>query len=84
MTDGEWSPRFARTESEHGIFNAILRGQIDFTSDPWPRISSGAKDLVRKMLSADPKRRLSAYDVLSKINNCKTVIFLNVYMKYWN
>jgi serine/threonine protein kinase len=54
------------TESEHGIFNSILRGQVDFTSDPWPRISSGAKDLVRKMLTSDPKRRISAYDVLSK------------------
>ncbi|KAM0839950.1 hypothetical protein ACQ4PT_059987 [Festuca glaucescens] len=52
-------------ESEHGIFNSILRGQVDFTSDPWPRISSGAKDLVRKMLTSDPKRRISAYDVLN-------------------
>jgi calcium-dependent protein kinase len=56
----------ADTESEHGIFNAILRGQVDFTSDPWPRISQGAKDLVRKMLNPDPKQRISAYDVLSK------------------
>ncbi|KAM0909611.1 hypothetical protein ACQ4PT_014680 [Festuca glaucescens] len=52
-------------ESEHGIFNSILRGQVDFTSDPWPRISSGAKDLVRKMLNSDPKKRISAYDVLN-------------------
>ncbi|VAH65122.1 unnamed protein product [Triticum turgidum subsp. durum] len=52
-------------ESEHGIFNSILRGQIDFSSDPWPRISSGAKDLVRKMLNSDPKKRISAYDVLN-------------------
>ncbi|KAK3162240.1 hypothetical protein QOZ80_1BG0087250 [Eleusine coracana subsp. coracana] len=52
-------------ESEHGIFNAILRGQVDFSSDPWPRISSGAKDLVRKMLTSDPKKRISAYDVLN-------------------
>ncbi|RCV17139.1 hypothetical protein SETIT_3G195400v2 [Setaria italica] len=52
-------------ESEHGIFNAILRGQVDFTSDPWPRISQGAKDLVRKMLNPDPKQRISAHDVLN-------------------
>uniref|UniRef100_A0ACD5U3C6 Uncharacterized protein n=1 Tax=Avena sativa TaxID=4498 RepID=A0ACD5U3C6_AVESA len=52
-------------ESEHGIFNSILRGQVDFTSEPWPRISSGAKDLVRKMLTSDPKRRISAYDALN-------------------
>lgn len=52
-------------ESEHGIFNAILRGHVDFTSDPWPSISPQAKDLVRKMLNSDPKQRLTAYQVLS-------------------
>ncbi|XP_061353990.1 calcium-dependent protein kinase 2-like [Gastrolobium bilobum] len=52
-------------ESEHGIFNAILRGHIDFTSDPWPSISPAAKDLVRKMLNSDPKQRLTAYEVLN-------------------
>ncbi|KAI3994004.1 hypothetical protein MKX01_003017 [Papaver californicum] len=51
-------------ESEHGIFNAILRGHIDFTSDPWPSISPMAKDLVRKMLNSDPKQRLTAFQVL--------------------
>ncbi|CAO1944689.1 unnamed protein product [Urochloa humidicola] len=52
-------------ESEHGIFNAILRGQVDFSSDPWPRISPIAKDLVKKMLTTDPRKRISAYDVLN-------------------
>ncbi|GAB2298774.1 Calcium-dependent protein kinase 17 [Dionaea muscipula] len=52
-------------ETEHGIFNAILRGQVDFTSDPWPSISPQAKDLVRKMLNSDPKQRLTAYQVLN-------------------
>ncbi|KAJ7013087.1 hypothetical protein NC653_002950 [Populus alba x Populus x berolinensis] len=51
-------------ESEHGIFNAILRGHIDFTSDPWPSISPQAKDLVRKMLTSDPKQRMTAIQVL--------------------
>ncbi|CAL9078323.1 unnamed protein product [Musa textilis] len=52
-------------ESEQGIFNAILQGQIDFTSDPWPNISPGAKDLVRKMLKLDPRQRLTAFEVLN-------------------
>ncbi|CAL5427167.1 unnamed protein product [Camellia sinensis] len=52
-------------ESEHGIFNAILYGHIDFTSDPWPSISPGAKDLMRKMLNSDPKQRLTAFQVLN-------------------
>ncbi|KAH9790257.1 calcium-dependent protein kinase 34 [Citrus sinensis] len=51
-------------ESEHGIFNAILRGHIDFTSDPWPSISPQAKDLVKKMLNSEPKQRLTATEVL--------------------
>ncbi|URE28696.1 calcium-dependent protein kinase [Musa troglodytarum] len=52
-------------ESERGIFNAILQGEIDFVSDPWPNISSGAKDLVKKMLNSDPNQRLTAFDVLN-------------------
>ncbi|KAL0419499.1 UNVERIFIED_CONTAM: Calcium-dependent protein kinase [Sesamum radiatum] len=52
-------------ESENGIFNAILRGHVDFSSDPWPSISNGAKDLVRKMLHTDPKQRLTAFQVLN-------------------
>ncbi|XP_062146042.1 calcium-dependent protein kinase 1-like [Alnus glutinosa] len=52
-------------ENEQGIFDAVLRGHIDFTSDPWPSISSSAKDLVKRMLRADPKERLSAAQVLS-------------------
>ncbi|GAY50923.1 hypothetical protein CUMW_130350 [Citrus unshiu] len=56
---------FYKQESEHGIFNAILRGHIDFTSDPWPSISPQAKDLVKKMLNSDPKQRLTATEVLA-------------------
>ncbi|RXI03138.1 hypothetical protein DVH24_003790 [Malus domestica] len=52
-------------ESEHGIFNAILRGHLDFSSDPWPSISTQAKDLVRRMLNSDPKQRLTAFQVLN-------------------
>ncbi|KAL9329982.1 hypothetical protein ACSQ67_004985 [Phaseolus vulgaris] len=52
-------------ENEQGIFDAILRGHIDFASDPWPSISTSAKDLVKKMLRADPKERLSAVEVLN-------------------
>nr|GME06748.1 calcium-dependent protein kinase 1 [Ipomoea batatas] len=52
-------------ENEQGIFDAVLRGHLDFSSDPWPSISSSAKDLVKKMLRLDPKERLSATDVLN-------------------
>ncbi|XP_072967028.1 calcium-dependent protein kinase 1-like [Typha angustifolia] len=52
-------------ENEEGIFDAILRGHIDFSSDPWPSISSGAEDLVKKMLRPDPKERLTAAEILN-------------------
>ncbi|KAK3001815.1 hypothetical protein RJ639_021857 [Escallonia herrerae] len=52
-------------ENEQGIFDAILRGHLDFSSNPWPSISSSAKDLVKKMLRFDPKERLSAIEVLN-------------------
>ncbi|KAJ1274051.1 hypothetical protein BS78_05G033400 [Paspalum vaginatum] len=52
-------------ENENGIFTAILRGQLDLASEPWPHISSGAKDLVKKMLNINPKERLTAFQVLN-------------------
>ncbi|KDO62722.1 hypothetical protein CISIN_1g0096581mg, partial [Citrus sinensis] len=51
-------------ETEKGIFDAILQGDIDFESAPWPTISSSAKDLVRRMLTQDPKKRITSAQVL--------------------
>ncbi|CAK7325160.1 unnamed protein product [Dovyalis caffra] len=51
-------------ETEQGIFEQVLHGDLDFSSDPWPSISESAKDLVRRMLVRDPKRRLTAHEVL--------------------
>ncbi|CAD6258445.1 unnamed protein product [Miscanthus lutarioriparius] len=52
-------------ENENGIFTAILRGQLDLSSEPWPHISPGAKDLVKKMLNINPTERLTAFQVLN-------------------
>ncbi|XP_010430219.2 PREDICTED: calcium-dependent protein kinase 19 [Camelina sativa] len=51
-------------ESDKGIFAEILRGEIDFESEPWPSISESAKDLVRNMLKHDPTERFTAAQVL--------------------
>ncbi|CAI5468453.1 unnamed protein product [Closterium sp. Yama58-4] len=51
-------------ESEQGIFDAVLKGHIDFSSDPWPLISSSAKDLIKRMLKQDIKDRMTAREVL--------------------
>ncbi|XP_037450332.1 calcium-dependent protein kinase 26-like [Triticum dicoccoides] len=51
-------------ETQQGIFDAVLKGAIDFDSDPWPNISDGAKDLIRKMLKSPPAERFTAHQVL--------------------
>ncbi|KAM1340294.1 hypothetical protein ACFX2H_038709 [Malus domestica] len=51
-------------ESEQGVALAILRGVIDFKREPWPQISDSAKSLVRQMLEPDPRKRLTAQEVL--------------------
>ncbi|KAL5722534.1 non-specific serine/threonine protein kinase [Ranunculus cassubicifolius] len=51
-------------ETEQGVAQAILRCEIDFKRDPWPMVSDGAKNLVKKMLEPDPRKRLTAQQVL--------------------
>ncbi|PSS31838.1 Calcium-dependent protein kinase [Actinidia chinensis var. chinensis] len=51
-------------EMDSGIFRQILKGKIDFESEPWPNISESAKDLIQKMLCRDPRKRISAHKVL--------------------
>ncbi|XP_057809807.1 calcium-dependent protein kinase 2 [Salvia miltiorrhiza] len=51
-------------DSERAIFDAVLRGNVDFETKPWPSISQSAKDLVRRMLTHDPKKRITAAQVL--------------------
>ncbi|CAF2144780.1 unnamed protein product [Brassica napus] len=50
--------------TDNGIFREILQGKLDFETDPWPSISDSAKDLTMKMLESDPKKRLTAHQVL--------------------
>lgn len=51
-------------ETEQGVAQAIVRSVIDFRRDPWPKVSDNAKDLVKRMLNPDPKKRLTAQEVL--------------------
>ncbi|GMP98501.1 hypothetical protein CsSME_00046359 [Camellia sinensis var. sinensis] len=68
-------------ETEHDIFEEVLHGDLDFSSDPWPNISESAKDLVRKMLVRDPKKRLTAHEVLCELLCSIFHLFLLIYMK---
>ncbi|EOA20403.1 hypothetical protein CARUB_v10000714mg [Capsella rubella] len=51
-------------ENDKGISIEIMKGETNFKRQPWPSISESAKDLVRKMLTNDPKRRITAAQVL--------------------
>ncbi|KAJ0967883.1 hypothetical protein J5N97_024800 [Dioscorea zingiberensis] len=51
-------------ETEKGIFDAVLQGHVDFKSAPWPTISESAKDLIKRMLTQDPKKRITAAQAL--------------------
>ncbi|KAM0950875.1 putative protein kinase CAMK-CDPK family [Dioscorea sansibarensis] len=56
-------PFWARTES--GIFRAVLKADPSFSEPPWPSLSSEAKDFVKRLLSKDPRRRMTAAQALS-------------------
>mmetsp|Transcript_39542 Transcript_39542/g.101085 ORF Transcript_39542/g.101085 Transcript_39542/m.101085 type:complete len:479 (-) Transcript_39542:266-1702(-) len=55
-------PFWGNTEQE--IFDSVLRGKPEFDSDPWPKISEPAKNLVKKMLQPDPSKRITIKEVL--------------------
>ncbi|CAL5348270.1 unnamed protein product [Camellia sinensis] len=58
----------SQINTDKGIFRQIIKGKLDFESDPWPNISESAKDLIQKMLCRDPKKRITAHEVLCKSN----------------
>lgn len=51
-------------ENEKAIFDAVLKGDLDFDEDPWPKISASAKDLVKKLLVKDVSKRMSIKEAL--------------------
>ena len=55
-------PFWGNTEQE--IFKMILQGHVDLKTEPWPSISAPAKDLVKKLLVMDAKKRATAKQVL--------------------
>ncbi|KAH6818779.1 calcium-dependent protein kinase 32 [Perilla frutescens var. frutescens] len=51
-------------ETEQGVAQAIIRSNVEFKREPWPKVSDKAKDLVKKMLNPDSKQRPTAQEVL--------------------
>eukprot|EP00798_Chlamydomonas_sp_ICE-L_P014576 gene14576-20621_t len=51
-------------DNEEQIFKMVLKGVIDFKTDPWPKLSQEAKDCVTSLLTQDPTKRATAADTL--------------------
>ncbi|XP_050372458.1 calcium-dependent protein kinase 24 [Argentina anserina] len=51
-------------ETEEGIAQAIIRGNIDFQKETWQKVSEEAKLLVKNMLDPNPYNRLTVEEVL--------------------
>ena len=55
-------PPFGGNDDE--ILERIQKGKFDLSSDPWPKISNEAKDLIRHMLEMSTISRISAQKAL--------------------
>ena len=55
---------FQEQNSVMETFDVILRGKFDLETAPWPYISDNAKDLIRRMIEPDPKKRIKPEDAL--------------------
>ncbi|XP_073285952.1 calcium-dependent protein kinase 29 [Primulina huaijiensis] len=51
-------------ETERGILEAVRDGYVDFVISPWPSVSNAAKDLIKKLLTRDPKKRITAAEAI--------------------
>lgn len=57
-------PFWGKTKSK--IFDAVRAADLRFRPDPWDQISASAKNLISGMLHVDPRKRLTAAQVLGK------------------
>ncbi|CAI7791469.1 unnamed protein product [Closterium sp. NIES-53] len=51
--------------SNEGIFDAIRRKEVQFKSAKWRTVTEDAKELIRRILVKDPRKRISALELLA-------------------
>nr|CAD7433255.1 unnamed protein product [Timema monikensis] len=47
------------------LINEIVHGLYSFNKEPWTKVSDDAKNLIQKMMTLDPEKRLSINEVLN-------------------
>lgn len=52
-------------DSEKEIFLRVKKGQFDFPVEEWANVSKEAKDIISKMLTVDPLKRITAKEALN-------------------
>lgn len=52
------------SHSIHAMYGMIIRGQYKFPSPHWDNISEGAKDLVKKLMCVDYKKRYTVEQIM--------------------
>jgi len=57
------SPPFYSQDDDE-VFDQILAGDFDFPKSMWKNVSEEAVDLVKKLMTVDPKKRLTARQTL--------------------
>ncbi|XP_011672831.1 serine/threonine-protein kinase 33 isoform X2 [Strongylocentrotus purpuratus] len=51
-------------QDEDGLYDSIRKGDLDFSTDAWQRISDEAKNAIQGLLKVDPAHRLTASELL--------------------
>jgi len=54
-------------ETDKEIMKAVKKGEFDFPPEEWEVVSNEAKDLIKKMLTYEPKKRPTALEVLQHV-----------------
>ena len=54
-------------DTDDDIYDAILKGKFQFPEEDWDQVSDDAKDLIKKMLKKDVKKRLSALETMEHV-----------------
>ena len=51
-------------DDDDQIYKSIIKGKVEFNQNIWSEVSNEAKDLIKKLLTKDPKSRYSAFQCL--------------------